>query len=169
MTLEVVGSRVFLGLGSNLDDPPRQLRRALTTLSRHFGALRVGPLFLTEPDSAIDQPSFLNTVVEIRCALRPVELLTWTQDLESQAGRIRGPVGGPRPLDVDILLFGNERLATEALTLPHPRLHQRGFVLYPLAALAPDQLISESGPSAQEALGRLRSALEVTRVPWSRA
>ncbi|MBZ0111601.1 MAG: 2-amino-4-hydroxy-6-hydroxymethyldihydropteridine diphosphokinase [Thermoanaerobaculia bacterium] len=169
ITSGVGGTSVFLGLGSNLDDPPRQLRRAVVALSRHFGPLRVGPLFLTEPDSEVDQPDFLNTVVEMRCALPPLDLLTWTQQLETDAGRTRGPINGPRPLDVDLLLFGGQSFETEALTVPHPRIRQRAFVLRPLAALAPDLLLSETGPSARGALEGLQSTLRATRVPWSRA
>ena len=161
-------SLVYLGLGSNLSDPRRQLRKALCVLSREFGTLRVAPLFVTEPDSKIDQPDFLNTVVELRCEHSPDDLLQFTQAMEARAGRTPGPRNGPRPLDIDLLIFRQVELTNLRLTIPHPRMHQRAFVLRPLAELAPT-LYLPSGMTVLDCLEALESPLKLRRSSWNRA
>lgn len=134
-------SRVFVGLGSNLDDPPRQLARAVQALSdlRQTRLMAVSPQYWTDPVGDQQQSEFLNAVVELETALEPLELLAELQRIEDEQGRTRDPERrwGPRTLDLDLLLFGHQVLHDPQLVVPHPRLAIRAFVLVPLADLAP--------------------------------
>ena len=130
---------IFVGLGSNVGDREQHLRDAAVSLRRYeLTLLRSASLYITEPRDFEDQPWFLNTVVEIDTGLSPLKLLNVCLEIEREAGRIRDQSKGPRPLDLDILLFGEEKLRTEKLSLPHPRYTERRFVLVPLAEIAPD-------------------------------
>ena len=130
---------IFLGLGSNVGDREKQLRDAAISLrSYDVTLLRSASLYITEPRDFEDQPWFLNTVVEIGTRLPPLKLLELCLVIEKEAGRVRDQSKGPRPLDLDILLYGSSNLRTEGLTLPHPRYAERKFVLAPLAEIAPD-------------------------------
>jgi 2-amino-4-hydroxy-6-hydroxymethyldihydropteridine diphosphokinase len=130
--------RVFLGLGSNLGERERVLERALALLDqRGFHVKRRSSLYLTEPVGGPPQDWYLNMVAEGACALLPEELLTACLEIERDLGRRREVRWGPRTVDIDLLLYGNELRATAALALPHPRLHERQFVLVPLAEIAP--------------------------------
>ena len=130
--------RVFLGLGSNLGERERALERALVLLEqRGFEIKRRSSLYLTEPVGGPPQDWYLNMVAEGACALPPEELLAACLDIERGLGRTREVRWGPRTIDIDLLLYGNERRATAALALPHPRLQERQFVLVPLAEIAP--------------------------------
>jgi 2-amino-4-hydroxy-6-hydroxymethyldihydropteridine diphosphokinase len=157
---------VALALGANLGRPRQQILSALVDLARHLGALAVAPLYRTAPISAIAQPDFLNTVVLARTTLNPEALLALAQDLERAAGRVGGPRFGPRPLDVDLLLYGDRSSDEPDLTLPHPRLRERAFVLAPLAVLAPELRLPPDGRTAAELLAGLGSQA-VRRVPWN--
>ena len=135
----------FVGLGSNLADPELQLRTALIELaslpqSRCLGQsslYRSTPLRLPDsPGKIQDQPDYLNAVAVLDTELSPTELLTALQSLENQHHRQRAERWGPRTLDLDLLLYGNETIETAELTVPHPGLYERNFVLYPLAELA---------------------------------
>jgi 2-amino-4-hydroxy-6-hydroxymethyldihydropteridine diphosphokinase len=130
--------RVFLGLGSNVGEREATLERALTLLGeRGFNVKRRSSLYLTEPVGGPPQDWYLNMVAEGACALAPEELLSVCLDVERDLGRTRDVRWGPRTIDIDLLLYGEERRATAALALPHPRLHERQFVLVPLAEIAP--------------------------------
>jgi 2-amino-4-hydroxy-6-hydroxymethyldihydropteridine diphosphokinase len=131
--------RVFLGLGSNLGDREHALERALTLLGqRGFVLKRRSSLYLTEPVGGPPQDWYLNMVVEGESALSPEDLLSACLDTERDLGRTREVRWGPRVVDIDLLLYGDERRATAMLALPHPRLHQRQFVLVPLVEIAPE-------------------------------
>lgn len=141
--------RCYVGLGSNLDGPKERVLRALAQLealpdtrlvarSRPYRSLPLGPA---------DQPDYVNAVAALETTLAPLELLDHLQEIERGQGRVRGPERwGPRNLDLDLLLYGNCVLTTERLTLPHPGLSNRNFVLYPLAEIAPSLEIPGHGP-----------------------
>lgn len=141
VTLQVVRKRTnaFLGLGSNLGDKKEYLDMAIEALIAHdHVVLKEQSKYIeTEPYGVTDQPEFLNAVVKIETYLSPFELLELCQSLEEKAGRKRLRKWGERTLDVDILLYGNQVLYTEALKIPHPELHKRSFVLEPLCEIEP--------------------------------
>jgi len=127
--------RAFLSLGSNLGDRRRQLREAVDSLP---GVVRVSPVYETEPVGGPPQPDYLNLVVEVETDLSPRALLGLCHRLESAAGRMPGERWGPRPLDVDVLLVDDLVVDEPDLTIPHPRMQERRFVMAPLADIAPE-------------------------------
>jgi 2-amino-4-hydroxy-6-hydroxymethyldihydropteridine diphosphokinase len=131
------GAEVLLGLGANLGDPVAQLARAVRALSAAVRIEGVSCVYRSEPVGYAEQPDFYNLVVVGRTGLEPMELLSMTQEVEEGMGRRRSFANAPRTIDVDLLAYGERVMRTEALTLPHPRLHLRGFVLHPLAEVAP--------------------------------
>ena len=140
----------YLGLGSNLGDRRANLARAV----ERIGAARLtaiaarSSLYATAPVGVTDQPEFLNAVVEVRTALEPVELLDACLGIERELGRIRTVRWGPRTIDIDVLLVEGIALDEERLTLPHPRMTERAFVLVPLAEIAPGIVVG--GKTAAE-------------------
>jgi 2-amino-4-hydroxy-6-hydroxymethyldihydropteridine diphosphokinase len=154
-------ARVFVGLGSNLGDREATLRAAV----RRLGALpetevrRSSSFRDTEPVGYLDQPHFLNGAVELETALSPRALLAALLELERDFGRNRAasPSQGPRTLDLDLLLYGDATIDEPGLVVPHPRLHERGFVLEPLAELDPALVVPGQGP-VQALLAKLDSA-----------
>ncbi len=131
--------RVFLGLGSNLGDKERYLDMAIDELGKDsaINVKKVSSYIITEPYGPVEQPDFLNGVAEIETTLEPDELLSIIHDIEAEAGRERIIHWGPRTLDIDILLFDDQVINTETLTIPHPEMQKREFVLKPLAEIAP--------------------------------
>jgi 2-amino-4-hydroxy-6-hydroxymethyldihydropteridine diphosphokinase len=125
---------VYLSLGSNLGDREGNLRAAIERLQ----PTRVSRIYETEPVDLRTQPYFLNLVAEIETPLMPMQLLAHTQRIERELGRVRTVPKGPRMLDIDILFYGSSVIHSAKLEVPHPRLHERRFVLAPLAELAPD-------------------------------
>jgi 2-amino-4-hydroxy-6-hydroxymethyldihydropteridine diphosphokinase len=140
-------ARAYVGLGSNLDDPAAQLRRAFDELAALDGVhgLRRSRLFRTPPWGRLDQPHFVNAVAELDTTLSPRPLLDRLQALEARFGRARRERWGPRVLDLDLLLHGDAVLDEDGLHVPHPRLHERAFVLVPLAELAPGLVVPGRG------------------------
>jgi len=128
----------YLALGTNLGDRLRNLRRALDALRPDFEVKTVSRVFETVPAYVEDQPRFYNLVCCAETALSPVEALRRLKVLEAHLGRVAGPRFGPRLIDLDLLLYDQVQLDTPELTLPHPRLAERAFVLVPLAEIAPD-------------------------------
>ncbi len=130
--------RIFVGLGANLGDRLAALQQAVRALRLLPGTRVVAcsGLYRTAPVPALG-PEFLNAVVELRSGLSPLALLTALQDIEAAQGRERPYPNAPRTLDLDLLLYGQRVCAVPRLSLPHPRLHLRGFVLAPLLELAP--------------------------------
>lgn len=131
--------RVFLGIGSNLGDKKKYLETAVDELGKDSSILikNVSKFIETEPYGPVEQPMFLNGVMEIETFLEPDELLEIIHDIEAEAGRERIIHWGPRTLDIDILLFDDYVINTETLTIPHPEMHKRDFVLRPMAEIAP--------------------------------
>ncbi len=141
--------RAYIGLGSNLDDPVRQVTTALQELDAVADTRCVARsgLYKSMPMGPADQPDYINAAAAVDTRLSPEQLLEALQAIEHSHGRVRDhEKWGPRTLDLDILLYENKELATEYLIIPHPGLHERNFVLYPLAELAPDIEIPGYGP-----------------------
>jgi 2-amino-4-hydroxy-6-hydroxymethyldihydropteridine diphosphokinase len=132
------GTLIYLSLGSNLGDRAANLNTAIEALPEAgVRVLRRSSLYETEPVDFLDQPWFLNCVVEGETALRPEQLLFALQGIERQMGSRKLVARGPRILDLDILFYGRSVIHTEEIDIPHPRLAERRFVLVPLAELAP--------------------------------
>jgi 2-amino-4-hydroxy-6-hydroxymethyldihydropteridine diphosphokinase len=138
---------VFLGLGSNLEQPVVQLSRALREVHEipNTALIRVSSFYDTVPIGLADQPNFVNAVAELQTGLNPSELLAYLLEIEAAHKRIRSVRDGPRTLDLDILLFNDVCVNEPMLTIPHPRMHERAFVLWPLAEIAPEQAIPGRG------------------------
>lgn len=156
---------VYLGLGSNLGDRRASLRDALDTLEApdlHIGAL--SPIYETEPLEVVDQPWFLNLVAEAATTLSPIELLARLQDVERTFGRRRTIPKGPRTLDIDILYYGRLVLDTPELTIPHPRVSERRFVLVPLADIAPGLRDPRTGRTVLEMIEEAPAGQVVRRI-----
>jgi 2-amino-4-hydroxy-6-hydroxymethyldihydropteridine diphosphokinase len=144
----------YVGLGANLGDREATIRRAVELL----GARRVSALRETEPWGYADQPRFLNGVAELETDEGPRALLERLLAVERELGRTReGPRYGPRTIDLDLLLYGEQTIREPGLTVPHPRLHERAFVLEPLAELAPGLVVPGLG-TVEGLLARLQSA-----------
>ena len=130
----------YLGLGSNLGDRLANLREAIRRLE-DGGACKVvkrSSVYETEPVGMVEQPDFLNAVVEVETAVEPRDLLRLCKSIENEMGRVRTNKWGPRVIDVDILLHGGSRVLEDDLTIPHAEMIGRAFVLVPLAEIAPD-------------------------------
>lgn len=138
----------YIGLGSNLADPVAQVRAGVTALT-HLDQTRVeicSSFYRTAPVGLREQPDFINAVCRVRTRQDPAMLMRNLLEIERAHGRVReGGQGGPRTLDLDLLLYGDRRIRTPALTVPHPRLHERAFVLYPLHEIEPDLAIPGRG------------------------
>src|SRR5699024_7073604 len=136
----------YIGLGANLGDAGQTLQLAADALGQRTGisALALSPFYRSAPVDA-NGPDYINAVARLSTTLTAHELLTTLQAIEQQFGRQRPYRNAPRTLDLDLLLFGQQRIQTETLTVPHPRMHQRAFVLRPLLDLAP-QLRLAQGP-----------------------
>jgi len=142
----------FVGLGSNLEQPARQVRTALHELSElpGTGLLRHSPLYRSAPLGPPDQPDYVNAVAMLSTSLDPHALLDQLQALERRHGRVRGRHWGPRTLDLDLLLFGEQRIDSVRLSVPHPQMHRRAFVLVPLHDVAPDLHLPGQGSLADQ-------------------
>jgi 2-amino-4-hydroxy-6-hydroxymethyldihydropteridine diphosphokinase len=140
----------FVALGSNLDDPHEHVLQAVEELKALPGTQvrRCSSLYRTAPVGEPDQPDFINAVVQIETALAPLELLDALLEIERRHGRVRSRRNAPRTLDLDLLLYDDQLLDLHGLQLPHPRMHERAFVLLPLAEIAPDASIPGRGPVA---------------------
>ena len=129
---------VYLGLGSNLADRQQMLAQALSQLSQKVAVETVSSLYETQPQYNIDQPMFLNAVCRISTSLRPHQLLILVKGIENKLGRLPDSHNKPRPVDIDILLYDNLVIQSQTLTIPHPLMMERAFVIIPLAEIAPD-------------------------------
>lgn len=145
-------TRVFIALGSNLEQPLKQVEAALEAIGRieQTRLVKCSRYFRTAPLGPKDQPDYLNAVVEVETSLSPEALLDATQKIELQQGRVRKDERwGPRTLDLDILLFGDCVINTPRLTVPHYDMHNRAFMLSPLADIAPDLIFPDGTPLRQ--------------------
>jgi 2-amino-4-hydroxy-6-hydroxymethyldihydropteridine diphosphokinase len=153
---------VYLGLGANIGNREANLRMALHGLTRMARVEAVSPLYETDPIGSVrDQPPFYNAACRIETGLEPESLLRFLKSLEHEIGRRPGgPVGGPRPIDLDILLYEDRVHESEDLVIPHPRLAERAFVLVPLAEIAPEAL----HPATGKTIGELARAVPADGV-----
>jgi 2-amino-4-hydroxy-6-hydroxymethyldihydropteridine diphosphokinase len=153
---------IYLALGANLGDRLGNLRLAIQALPPAVHLLSASPVYETPPWGFLDQPAFLNQVIQAQTDLSPLELLDLLKRLETHLGRRPGLRYGPRLIDLDILLYDNLQLETPALTIPHPRLAERAFVLAPLADLAPELTPPGASLTIRQMLERLdRSGIEL--------
>ncbi len=137
----------YIGLGSNLADPQARLRRAFAELAQlpQSQLLAQSSLYRSAPMGSQDQPDYLNAVAALETALSPLALLAGLQAVEAAHQRVRGERWGPRTLDLDLLLYADQTIDLPTLTVPHPGLYERNFVLYPLAEIASGLVIPGLG------------------------
>ena len=137
----------YVGLGANIGEPRRQIEAAIEEMKNIPGTkvLLISGMYKSAPVGYADQPDFLNAVAQLDTGLAAEALLERLQDIEHRHGRERPFPGAPRTLDLDLLLYGDQVLATPRLTVPHPRMHERRFVLAPLAEIAPQAAIPGHG------------------------
>lgn len=144
-------NKAIIALGSNLENPIQQIQNALAQLTAlpEIQDCRVSSLYRTAPVGYADQPDFINAVAQIRTTASAPELLQLLQSVENAFGRVRTFQNAPRTLDLDIVDFNHENWDTPELILPHPRAHERGFVMLPLAEIAPDYPLGTHGSAAE--------------------
>ncbi len=165
MGADIRGVVAFIGIGSNQGEPAAACREAVRQLAETPGVrhLRSSTLYRTEPVGPQDQPWFVNAVLEIRTTLSPRHLLDELKEIERRMGRTEGPKWGPRLIDLDLLLYGQEVVHEHGLVIPHPELHRRRFVLVPLCELASYAIHPGFGISARGLLERLKDPCSVER------
>jgi len=142
---------VYLGLGSNLGDRRAYLKAAIDGLRLILTDIKESSVYETDPQYVTDQPAFLNQVISGETNLEPLEFFKHCQSIQKQVGRTPQTVRfGPREIDIDILCFGDVVLKTDTIEIPHPRLHERLFVLVPLCEIVPDWVCPKTGESVQK-------------------
>ena len=134
----IQAQKAYISAGTNLGDRKANLEFALNSLAERAAVSKTSSCYETEPVGFLNQPWFLNQVIELKTELAPLDLLSFCQEIETSRGRVRTFRNAPRILDLDILLYGNIEMNRENLVLPHPRLAERRFVLVPLVEIAPD-------------------------------
>ncbi|PYF79492.1 2-amino-4-hydroxy-6-hydroxymethyldihydropteridine diphosphokinase [Marinomonas alcarazii] len=146
----------YIGLGSNLENPIAQIDCAIDTLKKHddLKNFRVSSIYGSKPVGPQDQPDYINAVASFDTDLSPIALLDLLQSIEQAQRRVRERHWGPRTLDLDLLLYGQEKIQLPRLNVPHPFMLERGFVIKPLSDLAPDMLL-ENGKTVTEQLHQL--------------
>ena len=154
---------VYLSLGSNLGDRQENLDKAIQLLSNRLRMGLVSSTYETEPVGNTEQPRVLNLACQVFTRLAAKDLLTLTKGFELMMGRARNTSNAPRPIDIDILFYGDQVIETEELTIPHPRLTERAFVLVPLAEIAPDLAHPINCKTVQELLNGLASTQGVAK------
>jgi 2-amino-4-hydroxy-6-hydroxymethyldihydropteridine diphosphokinase len=151
MIARTAAAEAFVGLGANLENPLQQVRQAISELDaiEHTRVLVASSLYRSAPVGYADQPDFINAVAKVQTRLSPHELLDALHVIENRHGRRRSVRNAPRTLDLDLLLYGMLVVDEDGLTLPHPRMHERAFVLLPLAEIAPEALLPGHAPVSQ--------------------
>jgi 2-amino-4-hydroxy-6-hydroxymethyldihydropteridine diphosphokinase len=151
MIARTAAVEAFVGLGANLENPLQQVRQAISELDaiEHTRVLVASSLYRSAPVGYADQPDFINAVAKVQTRLSPHELLDALHAIENRHGRRRSVRNAPRTLDLDLLLYGTLVVDEDGLKLPHPRMHERAFVLLPLAEIAPEALLPGHAPVSQ--------------------
>ncbi len=147
---------VYLGLGSNQSDPISQIKNATDLIEKIETSkiIKKSSLYESLPVGYLDQPNFINQVISLQTSLSPAELFERFQQIEFQLKRVKKIVNGPRTIDIDILLFNQEIILTKDLTIPHPRMLDRAFVMIPLLEIEPNILVPKIS-NLKEILGKL--------------
>ncbi len=158
MNVELV--TVYLCLGSNMGDRKMNLDKAMEYLSQKLRVTAKSSVYDTEPVGNPEQPRFLNMVCQVMTILKAADLLVLVKAIERKLGRMPGRRNVPRPIDIDILLYGDEVIKTPELTIPHPRLTERAFVLVPLAEIAQALVHPQSKKAVKELLKELKQGVQ---------
>ena len=158
---------VYLGLGANMGDRKKNLTEAIRMLSQQLKVEEISSIYETEPEGFTQQPLFLNAVCRISTELNPEDLLDLIKKIEYEIGRRPSFTDAPRPIDIDILLYNDKIIQSQSLTIPHPQLAQRAFVLVPLAEIAPGAIHPGNGSSISQLLKNLDSTDGVNK--WDSA
>lgn len=154
-------ARAYLALGSNLGDRLANLREAVTRLEKNVHVEKISAVYETEPWGVVEQPRFFNLVLAGETELGPMALLEFVKSVEREMGRVETVRYGPRVIDVDVLLYDEVIVENDVLEIPHARMHERRFVLVPLAEIAPDMQHPRLKKSARELLAQLPNAGDV--------
>lgn len=154
---------VYLGLGSNLGDREDNLKQALNKLGERLRIEKVSSVYDTEPVGDANQPRYLNLVCEANTTLPPLALLALAKGIESKLGRI-GDSGASRPIDIDVLFYGDQVVNAPGLIIPHPRLQERAFVLIPLAEIAPGLVHPVLCRTAKDLLAGVKEKQDVVKL-----
>jgi 2-amino-4-hydroxy-6-hydroxymethyldihydropteridine diphosphokinase len=163
--MNAVPHRAYISLGSNIGDRVANLGEAIRRLGVIGDVMLVSSFYETEPVEFTEQPWFVNAVVELTTELAPIDLLHALLELERAMGRERKIPKGPRTIDLDLLLYDDESVNTPELTLPHPALNERRFVVVPLAEIAPDAFHPTLRKAAWQLLETIPRGAEVRRMP----
>ena len=155
---------VFISIGSNLGDRIENCITAVQEISSFANILAVSSIYETEPVGQEDQPYFINCVIKIETGLSPSGLLASLQSVEDKLGRRREERWGPRVIDLDVIFYNDLIIATDELTIPHPRAHLRRFVLLPLYEIAPEKVHPVLKTSASDLLNELKDSKDVVKV-----
>jgi len=158
MNVETV--MVYLGLGSNMGDRRENLERALEYLSQRLRVTGKSSMYDTEPMENLSQPRFLNMVCQAKTMLKPEDLLVLVKGIERKMGRQPGRPNSPRPIDIDILFYGDKVINTPELKIPHPRMNYRAFVLVPLAEIAPVLVHPVTKKTVKEMLQEIKRGVQ---------
>jgi len=156
--------RVYLSLGSNVGDREDHLRGAITRLESIARVISVSSFYETEPMEVTNQPWFLNCAVKVETTKMPKQLMAAILEMEREMGRLRTIKKGPRTVDIDILLFGDAVVDSQEVTIPHPAMHERRFVLEPLAEIAPEARHPVFKKTVSEMLDALPGGQTVRKV-----
>jgi 2-amino-4-hydroxy-6-hydroxymethyldihydropteridine diphosphokinase len=157
--------RIFISLGSNLGQREQHLAQARQQISREIGPIVTSSsLYETAAWGKLNQPAFINQVLEIQTLIQPEDLLNKIMELEQAQGRVRHERWGARTIDIDILFYGDKQINTSALTIPHPQLQSRMFVLAPLGEIAPDFMHPVLQKTISQLLDECPDELEVKRL-----
>ena len=158
MNIELV--TVYLGIGSNMGDRKENIEKAIGYLSQKLRVTEKSSVYDTEPVGIREQPRFLNMVCQVKTMLKAADLLVLARAIENKLGRMPGKRNSPRPIDIDILFYGDEVINTSELRIPHPRLTHRAFVLVPLAEIAPTLVHPVNRKSVREMLKDLKHGVQ---------
>ncbi len=162
-------NEIIIGLGTNLGNRKENLDKAIELLNNHEAITieSASSIYETKPVGYLEQDHFLNMVVKGRTDLKPAALLESCQAIEKKLGREKTIVNGPRIIDLDILVYNKENRQLDNLRIPHPRMHERAFVLIPLNEISPDFIIPTSGKEVSELVDQLSEKVKREVVKWS--
>ena len=155
---------IYLGLGSNLGDRKANLEKALQFLGQTLSVEQISSVYETHPVGNEEQPLFLNAVCRAATDIGPFQLLSLIKGIEVALDRVPSFSNAPRPIDIDILLYGNLIIEAAELVIPHPRLEERAFALVPLAEIAPDLIHPVSGRSIQDLMSGVQGQAGVSKI-----